>query len=564
MNSKRIKDKKRIITCLTMLAMTSYPVYAATPPNSGTALEGVKPPTVSQLVQEAPAISGEGQKPVAPENSYGQKISVKAFRFSGESPLPENELLNLVNSEAGKELALNELNRLAGKITEHLRHKGYLVAFAYIPAQDIKEGIVEIAVVPGKYGQIKITGDAHVDSDRLQAMLFTAKPGMIINKAPLERALLLINDLSGVNVKATLTPGKEVGTADLVLSTAATAKESAAVYSDNWGNRYTGRVRYGTQITVNNFSDNGDDFTLGGLTTGQGINNYNFGYSAPLGHDGAKVEVQYSRVGYTLGEDFADLGATGRAAITSYDMSYPLIRSRSFSLYGTLGYDVKHLTDDIASYGSYSPRTSGLWNLKLSGNFADTWLGGSANAFSLSHYRGRLTIDDATALANDTAQTNGDFSKTVLTFQRQQYVAKNLNFNFSFTGQLADKNLDSSEKLYLGGADGVRAYPQGEACGDQGYRLTGEFRWRLPGLSAGANNLYLNAFYDYGSVMINKRPYSTDANRRSLMGAGLGLLWTRDKNFAIRLDYAWKIGDEQAMADNDRSSRFWLQGVKYF
>lgn len=571
-----MQPKNRIVNqlpkLLPLLLAVSWPGLTATafaaPPDSAAALEGTKTPAIQKTLPVHPEISVQEEQatPLPPEGD-SQTFTVSAFRFSGSLPVSENALQSLLDGKRRGEMTLQRLTALASAVTEYLRQQGYLVAFAYIPAQEIKDGIVEIAVIPGKYGQVKISGDGHIGAERLKAMLFCAKPGMIITRAPLERALLLINDLSGVTVKATLSPGQEAGTADLILETTDTAKTGGALYADNWGNSYTGRTRYGTQITINNLSDHyGDALTLGGLTTSDGINNYTFGYSAPLGHDGAKAEVKYSHIGYTLGEEFADLGATGRAAVTSYSVSYPFIRSRSFNLYGTVGYDVKHLKDDIAGYGSYSPRTSGLWNLGLSGSFADTWLGGGNNAFSLTHYRGNLDINDAAARTTDasTAQTSGNFSKTALTYQRQQYVAQNLNFNFSFTGQLADKNLDSSEKLYLGGADGVRSYPQGEASGDQGYKLTGELRWRLPGLSSGPNNLYLNTFYDYGNVMINKHPYSTDDNRRSLMAAGLGLLWTRDRDFAIRMDYAWKLGGGEATGDRDKSGRFWLQGVKYF
>lgn len=564
MKSKFSSGKKQIITGLTILVLATCPAYAAERPNSGTVLESAKPPVTQQPADKASSITVEGQQP-SPQGDGQQKISVSDVRLSGELPLPAAELLKLVKSEAGKEITLGELNALAARVTQYLRQQGYLVAFAYIPAQDIVGGVVEIAVIPGKYGQTRIIGTAHIDPDRLKGVLFAAKPGMLITRGPLERALLLINDLSGVSVTATLTPGETPGTADLVLETADTAKTSGALYADNWGNRYTGQTRYGVQLTVNNFSNNGDSFSLGGLTTGQGINNYNFGYSANIGHDGAKFEIKYSHVGYTLGDTFADLGATGRAVVTSYGVSYPLVRGRAFSLYGTFGVDEKHLRDDITSTSSYSPKASSLWNLGLSGNFADTWGGGGANAFSLTHYQGKLTFKDATALANDIYNTAGDFSKTVFSYQRQQYVAKNLNFNFNFIGQLAGKNLDSSEKLYLGGADGVRAFPQGEAAGDEGYKLTGELRWRLEKWSTTTNNLYLNGFYDYGSVMVNKNPSaSAGDNRRSLMGAGLGLMWTRDKDFAIRMDYAWKIGRETAAADTDKSGRLWLQGVKYF
>ena len=565
MNPSICHHRIAIILVLVLFCLVAVVPVLAAPPDSGTALEGIKPPTVQSPAVKIPALTVEG--PELPANADSQaKITVSAFRIGGEPPVPEKELLSLVQGEAGKEITLGDLNRLAGKITQHLHQEGYLVAFAYIPAQEVNDGTVEIAVIPGKYGQVKVSGTGHIDSDRVRAMLACAQPGRIITKGPLERALLLVSDLAGVSVKATLAPGDTAGTADLVLETADNAKMSGVVYADNWGNHYTGQTRYGFQGYVNNLSGSGDVFNFGGLTTGEGINDYNFGYSAPLGHNGARIDVKYSRVGYTLGEDYADLGATGRAAVTSYDVSYPFIRGRTFSLYGIVGYDVKHLSDDIAGYDSYNPRNSGLWNVGLSGSCSDTWLGGGVSAFSLTYYKGRLSFQDAAAAAVDSAyaQAGGNFAKTVLTYQRQQYVAENLNFNFNFIGQVADKNLDSSEKLFLGGADGVRAFPQGEASGDQGYKLTGELRWRLPGLSGGQNNLYLNTFYDYGSVILNKQVYATGANRRSLMGVGLGLLWTRDQNFAFHLDYAWKVGDEQATADKDKNGRLWLQGVKYF
>lgn len=564
MYEKQITHRKKILSIVTLLALVASPAYAALRPDSGTVLQGSQPPVVLPSVQKAPAITVQGQE-MPKQDSDGQPIMVSGFRFTGQLPVPNEELMNVIANKAGKTLTLAELNQLADHITQHLRQQGYLVAFAYIPAQDIREGIVEISIVPGKYGQIKVSGTGHMDGKQLQDMLFAARSGNLITRAPLERALLLLNDLAGVSVKATLTPGADNGTADLILEVEDTAKMRGNTYVDNWGNPYTGRTRAGFQLIVNNFSNRGDAFNLGGLTTGAGVHNYNLGYSTNIGDNGAKFEIKHSQVNYRLGGEFAASGASGEAIVTSYTVSYPLLRTRAFNLYGSAGYDDKHLRDDIAGSASYSPRKSDLWNLGINGNFADTWLGGGANAFSLTHYRGSLGFSNAAAAATDAsaANTAGHFAKTLFTWQRQQYVASNLDVTFSFTGQLADKNLDSSEKLYLGGTDGVRAFAQGEAAGDQGYKLTGELRWRLPGLSNRANNLYLNTFYDYGSVIVNKYAYSTDANRRSLRGAGLGLLWTRTPDLSIRLDYAWKIGNGTTTNEN-RNGRFWLQGIKYF
>jgi hemolysin activation/secretion protein len=329
-------------------------------------------------------------------------------------------------------------------------------------------------------------------------------------------------------------------------------------YVDNWGNRDTGRVEYGVQAAANNFSDNGDTLNVGGVTSGHGLKGYVLGYDAWLGPNGLRFAVKHSRVKYALGDTSPE--ATGQVTTVGYSVSYPFVRGRSFSLYGTLGYDSKQLLDDNPNIGMHFPRTIGLWNLGLSGDFADSFGGGGKNGFSLVYYRGKLSITDAEALVNDSDKTNGDFAKAVLSYQREQYLAENINFYMSFTGQAANKNLDSSEKLFIDGPEGVRAFPQGDVSGDQGYKVTGEFRWRLPGWSNTQNDCFLNLFYDYGSVIISKRPSSAGLNRRSLMGTGLGLLWMMKPDYTVRLDYAWKIGRDEA-ADN---GRLWLQVNRYY
>lgn len=566
-NNGHISNKNiAVITllCMSMLA----PAYAAVPPpNSGTALEGVKPPAVQAPAQrQAPSVTVEGEQPALPNDSL-QTIKVSGFRLSGELPVPENELLQLIRDQAGKELTLSQLNKLAGKMTAYLRQQGYLVAFAYIPAQTINDGIVEITVVPGTYGRLTITGEG-LGPEQLRQLFSAAKSGTVITREPLERALLLAGDLSGVTVKATLTPGKEAGTADLALAVSRTDNLSGSFYADNWGNRYSGKLRSGVQLSVNNPSNRGDQLTLGGLLTESSrLDDYSLSYNTPLGSNGMRLALSHARLHYTLGETYEDLGASGKADTDSVSLSYPLMRGRTFNLNGTLGYDHKRLHDDVAASDNYSRKTSGMWNVGLSGSFIDTWLGGGSNRFALTQYWGRLCINDTDTAAIDdmTTHTAGHFNKTVLNFERQQAVAQNLNFHFTFTGQLASKNLDSSGKLFLGGADGVRAYPQGEASGDQGCLLSGELLWRMPGLSTARDSVYLTSFYDYGTVMVNKNTYDGSGdNRCSLEGAGLGLLWNRNKDFALRMDYAWKLGQEAASSDTDKNGRFWIQGVKYF
>lgn len=530
---------------------------AANPPDSGSVLDQIQripaPPP-----EKKPDEIAVPEPSVAEHTGEQPKIRVNGFRLTGETLVPENELLELINDKAGQDLTLAELYGLADRITKHLRQKGYLVAVAYIPAQRIEDGMVDIAVVPGKFGQARIENNTPISTGRLEKMLTQLKPDTVITQASMERVLLLMNDLSGIRVKATLSPGERPGTADLILDVDDTAKLSGGINSDNGGNPSTGRIIGGIQFTVNNLSHTGDQLRLGGLASNGGLDHVYLNYGGFLGYDGLRWDFNYSHVRYALGHEFADLDATGMAKVMGCSLSYPWIRSRAFNLYGTAGFEFKRLEDEIGSANMRTPRTDRLWKIGIYGDAVDSWLGSASSDFSLSYILGHLSIDDEVAAVLDahTAQTAGSFGKLVLSANRTQYLSPNWSLACRISGQLANGNLDSSEKFFLGGINGVRAYGQGAASGDQGCLLSTELRWRIPDTNPGKNDLYITWFFDYGDVSINKDPWpGAGDNHRTLKGPGLGVMWT-SPGYMVRVDYAFQTGDKTADDDN---ARLWVR-----
>ena len=378
--------------------------------------------------------------------------------------------------------------------------------------------------------------------------------------------------MPGLQVTASLAPGANTGEADLRVTTAQKDRINAVVYADNWGNSYTGQERGGAQVSVNGVFGTGDSLVLGGLSSFDGLENYDLGYSTLLGYSGLRLSLHHLKTSYVLGGEFADMDANGTARINSAELSYPLIRQRDANLFVSVGYERKALTDDLDAVGSHVPKTSRLWRAGLSGNLSDGLGGGGFNALSLMISHGSLEIDDPVARAIDaeTVRTEGSFGKVNLDYRREQRVTEALQLNVVLSGQYANSNLDPSEKFYLGGSYGVRAYPQSEAPGDQGYRASAELRQTITpwvaSFLAGEDKLYASVFYDHGAVKGSKDPWSgaTGDNSRTLNGAGVGLLWQRDDWASIRLDYAWKLGSEEATADEDKQGRLWLQGVLRF
>jgi len=380
----------------------------------------------------------------------------------------------------------------------------------------------------------------------------------VIRRDNLERALLLLSDSSGISLKSTLAPGQEIGTSDLILEVSDTASVTGQVYSDNWGNRFTGDIRGGLDVVLNNPGKIGDSLTFGGLYAGSGMNNWNAAYNLPTGPNGAKFGVSFSRVSYLLGKDYTYLNANGIAKTTSLYETYPLRRSRDANLTIRFGYDHKELSD--LTNNSDSQKQANAVSIGLSGNQSDS-TGDGITGFNFTIAGGHLSLNSTYAVTNDVKpQTAGSYTKAILSLQRQKYLDPRLSYSLSLTSQLASKNLESAEKLFLGGASGVRAYPQGEAAGDTGYLFTGELRWNMP-----SPQFQLAAFLDNGHVALNKNAWDTSVtNNRTLTGAGLGIIFSRPDDYSVRIDYAWKLGSEAAQSDIDKSGRLWIRGSKYF
>lgn len=215
--------------------------------------------------------------------------------------------------------------------------------------------------------------------------------------------------------------------------------------------------------------------------------------------------------------------------------------------------------DDLDLFASKSDKRSRVLIASLNGNSRDDWFGGGVNSFALAWSQGSLNIDGALNqnIDNLTAGTQGRFHKLNPSVVRLQRLTERFSLYGQLQGQWADGNLDSSEKMSLGGAYGVRAYPQGEASGDQGWLANLELRYAL------TEAWQLNTFVDHGEVRLNKQTWSTGANHRSLSAAGVGVRWAA-QGWQVSSVAAWKLGNDDAQSDVDRSPRVWAQVTKFF
>lgn len=486
------------------------------------------------------------------------------MRITGARAYPEATLLAVAGFVAGRELTLAELRGMAAKIAGHYRGNGYFVAQAYLPAQEIKDGKVVIAVIEGRYGKIMVNNQSTLVDSLPADILIGLNSGDPIEFAPLEQRLLLLADVPGVEVKSTLIPGASVETSDLIVDVVPGRPISGSIDADNAGNRYTGEYRLGATLNLNNPTGHGDVATLRAITAGSGLNFARASYQMPIGK--ATAGIAYSGLEYKLGKEFEGLGAHGTAKIASIFGRYPLIRSRNSNLNVGLAYEDKTFEDRVDSTASVTDKKAQVLLGTLYGEHRDSLGGGGLSGYALTWSAGNIDIQTPAARAADeaTARSNGHYNKLGFSAMRLQSVSPAVSLYAGLGGQIASKNLDSSEKMELGGMYAVRAYPEGEAYADQGYVLNLEARYLLPGLSdALPGQVHLVGFVDGGHVTLHKHPWADGPNHRTLSGAGLGLNWSQAADFMVRGYYAFKLGNEKPTSAPDKSGRFWIQLVKY-
>ena len=560
---------KLFTVALLALSQSAFAQITA-PPLLGGQIQQIPPVLIPQ--RPAPEIRIEQGNAPTPQGSGGIKIPVKSLHVTGQAVYSEAELVAITGFSPGSELTLSELRGMASKIADHYHRNGYIVAQAYLPEQDIKDGAVTIAVLEGHYGSVTLRNQTNLSDSLANGLLDGLNSGDTIAIAPLENRLLLLSDIPGVNVRSTLVPGASVGASDLIVDVTPGQRVTGSVEADNAGSRYTGEYRVGATVNINNPTGHGDVASLRVLTSGSGLNYARASYQAQFGK--ATAGVAYTALEYRLGKEFAYLQAHGTVQIASIYASYPLIRSRNTNLYALIDFDAKTFQDKGDLFSTVIDKKAHVWMASLYGNHRDGFGGGGLSSYSLTGSSGDIDITGSSGLIptwreQDALgpQTNGHYGKLWFSASRLQSVTEKFSLYGAIYGQFASKNLDISEKMGLGGMYGVRAYPVGEGYGDEGYIATLEARLLLPKFSERMpGQMHLIGFADTGTVTVNKNPWpgAAEQNHRTLSGAGIGLTWADYNNFVVNTYWAHKLGNEVATSAPDRNGRFWIQVVKFF
>lgn len=548
---------------LTILLGACTSSWAQTLPDAGSIRQQIEPPRATPLPKAAP------QPKIAPPTELappaGMTVNVKSFRFAGNTLLSDAQLSTAVASFAGRDLGFEGLQRAADTVATAYREAGWIVR-VYLPEQDISAGLITLQVVEAQFGGLRLEGPTsqRLKASELQAW-FSARQatGQPLNAHALDRALLLADDLPGISVAGTLTPGQVDGETALGLQTTDEPFIYGDIGLDNTGALFTGSNRLTANLNMNSPFGRGDLVSLNLLHT-QGSEYGRVAFTTPYGYNGLRVGVSASSMSYKViagSESITSLQIRGRSSSLGLDWNYPLVRARQHNLYVSGGLENKGFHSDNRNSSaedpkSYSDYETNSLRLGLSGNRFDDLGGGGANSGSVQLLWGRLSAMQAHSQIDGIDRR---YTKLNYNLSRQQTLTDAHSLLLSLQGQHATQMMDSSEKFYIGGAGTVRAYPTSELGGERGQMLSAEWRWRL------TSAWVLSAFADHGRVVSLPLTSSEQRTALNLQGYGLSVNWQAPMGISTKLTWSRRSGQTpkptQTGTDSDgtlKLNRLWF------
>ncbi len=254
--------------------------------------------------------------------------------------LEVQKLVWLVREQrSNRGVTLGQIETVADRITEFYRQRGFILAKAYIPQQQVRDGVVTLTLLLGVLGQVEVLGNQLYDDDELSS-IFDAWHTQPVTSDVIEENLYLINDYPGVISTGFFEPGSQVGDTKLNINVGNEQQFEYNIRLDNHGSEQTGEYRIYGEAKINNLAGHADQLHFAALFTFDPDNSdyVQLRYSSRVLSPRFELSGGFSNNDFVLGAgnsesiDQLDLsGSTEQADVTA---TYRFRRSRVESYYG--------------------------------------------------------------------------------------------------------------------------------------------------------------------------------------------------------------------------------------
>ncbi len=503
----------------------------------------------------------------APEGSENVFFVLKSIHIKGMTAYPLSEVEPLFSADLGQKISVKRLFDILNTIQKKYLDDGYGLSRVVIPDQDIITGDVTLEVIEGYAAEVSLDGDFPQSPvlDDAQKQIAAMRP---LNTKKLEKLLLTLNDLPGLNVSAVLRALKTqvtLGGVHLILKQNPEKSFAGFLSINNQGSRYSGPIQLVANARKSSLITPYDEIStiLSAAIPMTEMRYAGVKYRKPVwGAHGLNLELEASTSRTVPGDSLRELDVKGQSQSFKTGLSYSPIRQRSQTLELQTSFEIRQSKTDFAGSELYDDRLR-IFSLGASYNNADSFDG--LNAFEMTYSQGLDILGVRKAGSDNLSRKDGrpDFHKLYLSAGRLQALPHQFEFLTAIQGQYAFDPLFSSEEFGFGGGQFGRGYDPSEISGDKGVSASFELRRNLQ--IGNPNFVYQGyGFFDIGKVW---NIDSSASDKKSAASTGLGLRigssygWSGDLNIAVPLT---RKPDKAPQYTNGQSPRILFSLQKSF
>ncbi|MBI9083787.1 MAG: ShlB/FhaC/HecB family hemolysin secretion/activation protein [Desulfobacterales bacterium] len=557
------------------------PVYAQAPPH------GQDQPSIDNAEVAEPAdIDAKGDPEEGADGVYEEEmgILITDIVFSGNKVISTQALREITAPYRGQAMTLQEMGELTDLITMTYQEKGYILARAYLPEQEIAKGVLEVSIAEGNVGKIIVVGQKHFSPGVIKKYFSDQEKLGVIREDLLEKGILFSNEVPQVKTDLVLKEGEKTGDVDVVINakevSSVTFGIDASLDYNNYGSERVGADRYGVTLDM-------VDHRLGTKFRFKGVTGDYYDRSrlismqltAPVFDFGSEItgsyfngttflknEVQQATVRYVIPTD---------SVVENVGIQYrqPIIKKRNMSLDVIAGYQKKSFKlfyDNDAVQSNRIDDREILFG-RLSFENLDRYLG--RNFANFEYHRGELESEYLrSGGGKDDLHTRSDadsqFWKIFAQAGRIQKIYGPTNLMVRGSAQYTEDRLVQTEQTAIGGYWTVRGHPVSSVLGDSGYTVTTEVISAPPYLSDKVifgqrigQLVQIMGFFDHGGVYNNDwETQTSETYAEYLSGAGVGFRLYYKDLFTFKYSLAFPI-DEPG---NDNNHVHYFEGTYKF
>lgn len=483
---------------------------------------------------------------IPPELAAQEKLTLRAVRIEGTTLFPADAFRPLWAELVGREIPVSALYELTDRMERMYRQAGYL-ALAVVPVQDLSTGEVRIVVFDQSYIEtVETKGDYPDIRKRLASYIDKLVAMQPLEIKKIERILLLMSDLAGMNINATLRRPDTPGNGGALKMEIDFEERTLRLSLDNRGTDEVGPVQAFAAYQENDLLGLFESTTLAVATIPNSPRELllgQFSQDVPIGsnglHAGYRVGVTDSRPGGEL----EDLDLDVLTVTSQVYASYPVLRTIDHSIAVSAGMRTRNTNLDIGptnlSHDRYRWLTFGV--------NAGHDIGIGPLSLQIEYLRG-LDVLDATAKGESLASRPiAETNFNVLTASANLLVELfgGVSLLGRGEGQTAFGPLPSMVQMSFGGDPFGRAFDSASASGDNG--IAGSLELALDtGLDLGLfRSSAAYTFIDYGVVA--SRGIDATGRGTSLGSSGVGFRAALVHGFAVDTTVAFPVESDASL-----------------